>query len=81
MSDRERVCRVCERIWIPGHPWVTVEKHGARPESWGFCSIECLGSYFEGHWEPPLPQLKDTRQMRIGETPVSSTARRRSPRY
>jgi hypothetical protein len=44
-------CRTCERLYETGHPWVVVDKYGARPERWEFCSIECLGSYFE------LPEL------------------------
>ena len=41
------VCHRCERIWELGHPWITVVKHGARPATWEFCSIECLAVHFE----------------------------------
>jgi hypothetical protein len=41
------VCHRCERVYAPGHPWMTVTKHGARPEMWEFCSIECLAVHFE----------------------------------
>jgi hypothetical protein len=56
MSERIWIaCRVCERLYESGHPWIIVEKFGVRPDRWEFCCIECLGSYFE---VPTVDQLK-----------------------
>jgi hypothetical protein len=50
-SQPARICNRCERLSTPGGVWLTVEQEGAYPKQWEFCSIECLGSWFEANPE------------------------------